>query len=256
MANFDVWCDSVNVNLGANFLQKLTARGADFDNGVLSTASIVPHHYASPENIATAFELLGKPGVAGFIKDFLPISKQTRSGDIGEILATEWINARSNGYKVPLNRLRWKDHRNLAMRGEDVIGMYIDPQTETLFFLKTEAKSRARMNASTITDARNNLDKGQGLPTAHALAFIATRLLETGKKELGRQILKASLSQGILPGHVRHLIFLLSGNASDVLLTTSINAYQGNIQQFGVTVMVARHGEFIQEIFDTVISHA
>ncbi|AIN18089.1 Hachiman antiphage defense system protein HamA [Yersinia rochesterensis] len=256
MANFDVWCDSVNINLGTNFLQKLTARIADFDGGVQSTASIVPHHYTSPENIAIAFELLGKPGVAEFIKDFLPISKQTRSGDIGEILATEWINARSNGYKVPLNRLRWKDHRNLAMRGEDVIGMYIDPQSETLFFLKTEAKSRVKMNASTITDARNNLNKEQGLPTPHALAFIATRLLETGQTDLGRAILKASLSQGILPGHVRHLIFLLSGNASDVLLTTSINAYQGNIQQFGVTVMIARHGEFIEEIFDTVISNA
>lgn len=112
------------------------------------------------------------------------------------------------------------------------------------------------MNASTITDARNNLNKEQGLPTPHALAFIATRLLETGQTDLGRAILKASLSQGILPGHVRHLIFLLSGNASDVLLTTSINAYQGNIQQFGVTVMIARHGEFIEEIFDTVISNA
>ncbi|ACX87391.1 Hachiman antiphage defense system protein HamA [Pectobacterium aroidearum] len=256
MANFNDWCDSIDSNVGQHFLQTLTVRATDFDNGVRATAEVVPHHYASPENIAVAFEVLGKPGVANYIKEYLPISKQTRSGDIGEILATEWINERSNGYIVPLNRLRWKDHRNLAMRGEDVIGIYASPDSQTLFFLKTEAKSRVNMSASTVTEARNNLNKEQGLPTPHALSFIATRLLETGQPELGRAILRASLSQGILPGHVRHLIFLLSGNASDGLLKTSMHAYQGNIEQMGVTVMVVRHGDFIEQIFETVIRHA
>lgn len=256
MANFYAWCDSVDSNVGRHFLQVLTARAADFDHGVQETAGVVPNHYASPENIAVAFEILGKNGVAGYVKEFLPISKQTRSGDIGEILATEWINTRSNGYIVPLNRLRWKDHRNLAMRGEDVIGIFTSPESQTLFFLKTEAKSRVKMNASTVTEARNNLNKEQGLPTPHALSFIATRLIEIGQPELGRAILRASLSQGIMPGHVRHLIFLLSGNASDGLLTNSMNAYQGNIEQMGVNVMVDRHGEFIAQIFETVIRHA
>ena len=39
----------------------------------------------------------------------------------GEIYATEWIDAHSGGYRAPIKRLRWKDHRNMAMRGEDVI---------------------------------------------------------------------------------------------------------------------------------------
>ena len=69
-------------------------------------------------------------------------TKQIRSGDLGEIYATEWIDAHSGGYRAPIKRLRWKDHRNMAMRGDDVIGILQDAQTQRLHFLKTEAKSR------------------------------------------------------------------------------------------------------------------
>ncbi|MCV5197406.1 DUF1837 domain-containing protein, partial [Escherichia coli] len=104
----------------------------------------------------------GKPGLAAYIAGKLPETKQIRSGDLGEIFATEWINARSNGYKTPIKRLRWKDHRNMSMRGEDVIGIYIDQSSQQLFFLKTEAKSRAKMTGEVVSEARDNLNKEQG----------------------------------------------------------------------------------------------
>ena len=53
-------------------------------------------------------------------------ARQIRSGDLGEIYATEWIDAHSGGYRAPIKRLRWKDHRNMAMRGDDVIGILQD----------------------------------------------------------------------------------------------------------------------------------
>lgn len=70
--------------------------------GVQVMAALIPEHYASPRNIANAFEALGKPGLAAYIAGKLPETKQIRSGDLGEIFATEWINARSNGYKTPI----------------------------------------------------------------------------------------------------------------------------------------------------------
>lgn len=51
---------------------------------------------------------------------------------------TEWIEAHSGGYYAPIKRLRWKDHRNTAMRGDDVIGIRQDAQTQRLHFIKTD----------------------------------------------------------------------------------------------------------------------
>ncbi|MCB4981470.1 hypothetical protein E0W79_08950, partial [Klebsiella pneumoniae] len=71
-----------------------------------------------------------------------------------------------------------------------------------------------------------------------------------------KAILNATLRQGIVPGCVRHLIFLLSGNSSETMLTTSIEKYTGQNNQWGVCLRIARHGEFIAATFEKVISDA
>ena len=45
----------------------------------------------------------------------------------GNKLSALTFDAHSGGYNAPIKRLRWKDHRNMAMRGEDVIGILQDP---------------------------------------------------------------------------------------------------------------------------------
>ena len=57
-----------------------------------------------------------------FMKNRLPASKTARSGDLGEVIATEYITLRTN-YQVPFKRLRYKDDRNNPLRGDDVIGI-------------------------------------------------------------------------------------------------------------------------------------
>jgi hypothetical protein len=52
----------------------------------------------------------------------------------------------------------------MAMRGDDVIGMLLDAETQRLSFLKTEAKSRINLRAQTLDEARSGLDKDNGLP--------------------------------------------------------------------------------------------
>ena len=137
--------------------------------------------------MARALARLGKPAAAALIEGKLPTTKAIRSGDLGEIYATEWIDAHSGGYRAPIKRLRWKDHRNMAMRGDDVIGILQDAQSQRLHFLKTEAKSRAALTAQVLTEARAGLDKDGGLPSAHALSFISARLLELDNLPAGRR---------------------------------------------------------------------
>ncbi|MFU0505325.1 Hachiman antiphage defense system protein HamA [Pseudaminobacter sp. NGMCC 1.201702] len=256
MAQFNDWCISVDEPIGNHFRQVMTGQAASFATGIQATAAIVPGHYASEEQVARALARLGKPASAALIDGKLPTTKAIRSGDLGEIFATEWIDAHSGGYRAPIKRLRWKDHRNMAMRGEDVIGILQDAATERLHFLKTEAKSRVALTTQVLTDARAGLDKDGGLPSAHALSFISARLLELDNLPLADAIDDALLKHGIPQQNVKHLLFTFSGNAPDALLTASLQAYPGPINQWGIGLRVEGHAAFIGAVYDRVIADA
>lgn len=253
---FNDWCNSVDGNVGGHTLKVMTGQVAKLPTGIQATAAVVPGHYASEEQVARALARLGKTAAAALIQGKLPTTKAIRSGDLGEIYATEWIDAHSGGYRAPIKRLRWKDHRNMAMRGEDVIGILQDAQTQRLHFLKTEAKSRATLTAQVLREAQAGLDKDGGLPSAHALSFISARLLELDNLPLADAIDDALLKYGIPVQHVRHLLFTFSGNAPDALLTASIQAYPGPINQWGIGLHVEGHAAFIGAVYDRVIANA
>lgn len=256
MAQFNEWCGNSDEQVGNHHLRLITARTEIVDFGVGATAAIVPGHYASEEHVARALRRLGKPAAATLVEEKLPTTKNIRSGDLGEIFATEWIDAFSGGYHAPIKRLRWKDHRNMAMRGEDVIGMLLEPQTHRLHFLKTEAKSRVALTAQVLTEARASLDKEGGLPSAHALSFISARLLELNDFPLSDAIDDAMLKYGIPLQNVKHLLFTFSGNAPDALLRASLQAYPGQVQQWGVGLHVEGHAAFVGAVYDRVIADA
>lgn len=256
MSQFDDWCLSVDKPVGNHLRRVLTGQAANLQTGIQATAAIIPEHYASEEHVARALARLGKPAAAALIEGKLPTTKTIRSGDLGEIYATEWIDAHSGGYRAPIKRLRWKDHRNMAMRGEDVIGILQDPETQRLHFLKTEAKSRAALTAQVLVEARTGLDKNDGLPSAHALSFISARLLELDDLPLVDAIDDALLKHGIPLQNVRHLLFTFSGNAPDVLLAASLQDYPGPINQWGIGLRVEGHAAFIGAVYDQVIANA
>ncbi len=256
MVQFNDWCDSADTPLGNHHVRVMTGRPADAATGIQVTATAVPAHYAAEERIAAALARLGKATAAQMITDLLPQTPQIRSGDLGEIYATEWIDAHS-GYRAPIKRLRWKDHRNMAMRGDDVIGMILDPATQRLRFLKTEAKSRIDLRAQTLEEARTGLDKDGGLPSSHALSFISARLMELGTDApLVDAIDEALYRNGIPPESVKHLIFTFSGNSPQALLTQALQAYPGPIGQWGIGLHVNGHAAFVGAVYDRVIADA
>lgn len=255
MISFNDWCDTNDTVIGAHSIKVLSGRPADLEAGKNALAAEIPSHYASEEHIARNLERLGKIAAAEFIRQKLPTNISIRSGDLGEILATEYI-AELTGYSVLIKRLRWKDHRNMAMRGEDVIGIAIDPETNRLRFLKTEAKSRANLVTAVVTEARESLDKENGLPSAHALSFIAARLMELGNIELADAISDAQLKHSIPPQTVKHLLFTYSGNNPTNFLNSGIAAYTGSISQSYVGLRIQAHGDFINSVYVKVIENA
>ena len=255
MINFVAWCDTLESKVAGHSLTVMEGRSIDLAIARKSLAAVIPTHYAAEEHIARILERLGKKETANFILQKLPTSKSMRSGDLGEILATEYVTQQT-GYAVPIKRLRWKDHRNMAMRGDDVIGILQDLTTGRLKFLKTESKSRAVLQAGVIAEARSALDKDNGVPSAHALSFISERLAESGNTGLADAIDDAQLKHGIAPQSVQHLLFVFSGNSSGEKLAVALKTYNGGISQLGVALRIDGHVEFISAVYDLVTQNA
>ena len=93
-----------------------------------------------------------------FLSEAMPQTPKGRSGDLGEILATELVEEEI-GLRVPVRRLRYKDGRNMAMRGDDFIGAGYDGAGEKVWLLKGEAKSNKVLGKATVTSARKVLEK-------------------------------------------------------------------------------------------------
>ena len=253
MVQFNDWCDWADTPVGNHYVRVMRGRAADAQNAIELSAAAIPSHYAAEDRIAHALARLGKTGAAHLIDGLLPQTPQIRSGDLGEIYATERINAHS-GYRAPIKRLRWKDHRNMAMRGDDVIGILLEPATLRLKFLKTEAKSRIDLRAQTINEARAGLDKDEGRPSAHALSFISARLLDLDNIPLVDAIDDALVRHGIPLENVQHLLFTFSGNAPGAMLSQSLQAYPGTINQWAVGLQVDEHAAFVGAVYDRVIA--
>jgi uncharacterized protein DUF1837 len=254
MIGFKDWCDIIASTVGAHGMSILSARTNHLPFVEDAVAAVLPGHYASEEHIARILERLGKSRAAAFIREKLPIGKSIRSGDLGEILATEYI-AEQTPYTVPIKRLRWKDHRNMAMRGEDVIGIVRDAKTGRLRFLKTEPKSRVNLEAAVVADARDALDKDNGLPSAHALSFLSERLMETGDLDLADAIDDAQLQEGITNRNVNHLLFTFSSNDPARHLQSSLEEYSGAITQSTVGLRIVAHADFVRTVYEKVVAN-
>ena len=56
------------------------------------------------------------------LRALLPQTPRARSGDLGEILASELVKDETN-LRLPVRRMRFKDGREVVMRGDDFIGV-------------------------------------------------------------------------------------------------------------------------------------
>ncbi|MCG3117663.1 MAG: SAVED domain-containing protein (plasmid) [Candidatus Manganitrophus sp.] len=243
--------------------QWLTAKKADVGRHALSVMAeangarvkilddlrlMVQDHYVAPDVTAKRIAELGAPQTAELLREHLPKSKKIRSGDLGEILATE-IAERHLGCIVPIRRLRWKDGRDMALRGDDLVGLR-QGRKRKIQFLKGESKSRAQLAQDVIDEAANALDRDIGRPTRHSVLFIAERLREQGEDDLARELEQAVL-QSFQGYTVEHLLFALSGNNPESLLSQHLKECEKKKRRrHAVGVHISDHAAFIAEVFE------
>ena len=202
---------SIEQRISASVTEQAGVRTSVLDD----VREVVRTHYVLPEIAAQRVADLGAPATAKILRELLPKTKAARSGDFGEVLATE-VAEQTLGVTVPVRRLRWKDGRNMALRGDDIVGVRVDKSGKLIGLLKGESKSYARLTDTVIEKAAEALDRDRGRPGRHAVLFIATRLRETGKD--ADAALAAQLEAAVVAGFsssavgaVEQFLFALTG---------------------------------------------
>jgi len=236
-----------------NVLKILSLKREEFNNLVSTLIELLPEYYVDPVSIASTLERLGKNAAAQKLRDKIPEVKNIRSGDIGEVLTADYIDEYT-GYSVPIRKLRWRDHRNMAMRGDDVIGVLVSEDGQSIRFLKAEAKSNKSLGRQVLRDAQKELDLDKGLPSPHALAFVSERLNELGNHDLSNLIEKVQLDYGINANQVEHLLFTFTASNPARLQKEAFDAYDGNIVQNSIGFRVVEHQKLIEDVFQGVIN--
>jgi hypothetical protein len=246
-AIFHTWCNIADHPIGRHRLRVLTEKAGLRDAIAPMLDASVIDNYDDTKRLERWAAQLGLPNAASVLRDVLPTESRARSGHLGEILLTESIPELFPEFIVPIKRLRWTDGRNMALRGEDFIG--VDRRGRRARFLKAESKSRVHLANGVIQEARGALNGNGGRPSAHAMLYIARRLDEVGEAALSSIFLEHALKLPIEEGQLVHLIFTLSGNDCTELLRADLGACADVIQQHAVGLVITDHQEFILAIY-------
>lgn len=245
------WLTTNSSSVGKHPLHLMTEQAGVRGTVINDLRVVVRTHYMSPEIAAQRVADLGAPATAKILRELLPKTKAARSGDFGEVLATE-IAEQTLGFVVPVRRLRWKDGRNMALRGDDIVGIQIDAKGKLVALLKGESKSYATLTNAAIDLAAKALDRDRGRPGRHAVLFIATRLRETGKDEdaaLAAQ-LEGAVVASFSGSGVEQFLLALTGSDPNCILTNHLTAASKKKRpRHAVGIQIADHAEFIKLLF-------
>ena len=209
-------------------------------------------HYDTLQNIADDVARLGYTGAAAILKERISQTNKARSGELGEILAVELVEERTD-FVVPVRRLRYKDGRELALRGDDFIGID-DNNPSQLRLLKGESKSRITLAKGAISAARKVLERDGGRPTPISLLFIADRLIKRGgsEKVLGQALKDEVVNKSLPKSCIMHVLFTLSGNMPAHHLKDDLNTSDAEREHRTINIHIADHQDFIKEIYEGI----
>ncbi len=240
------WADQESTQVEPHTVQMHTMRGEHRQPAIEIVSALLPSHYVAPGRLARILDRNGRAASAQALRDRLPTRATGRSGDLGEVVGAEYV--RENLEFTIINRLRWKDSREMAMRGEDLLAIRVAADG-TPNFLKGEVKSRARLGPGVVRKASKTLLSDHGLPSAHSLQFFADRLGEAGLGHLQDLVDEACLLRRMPVSQVTHLLLTVSGNSSAGMLTDTLDGISSEPRRYAVGIVVSEHGGFVKDVF-------
>lgn len=254
MGLYEVWCKSIKEKDKRKHYWTYVEKDGGRDEICDELAETIRSHYDRLERIAEDVERLGYGIAAKILSEAMPQTSKGRSGDLGEILATELVEEEI-GLRVPVRRLRYKDGRNMAMRGDDFIGAGYDSEGEKLWLLKGEAKSNKVLSKATVTNARKVLNRDNGRCTPDSLLFVANRLLESNDSDdnkLGRSLRDEVGVKSLHADRIDHMLFTVSGNGPHTSLREDLDTAGTDRDHYVVNIHIEDHQDFIAAMYREV----
>jgi hypothetical protein len=250
MALYWDWCECAEEVTGRKRLWLLTEKAGGREQIWALLLDTVRSHYDHLDRIAADAARLGYEKAAEILSTRMPIEGRARSGDLGEILASE-LAEDTLGFRIPVKRLRFKDGRNMALRGDDFIGVVV-AESGQLRLLKGESKSRQELAKPAITEGREALNRDDGRCTPESLLFVADRLLDSNNpadQALGQALRDEIGQKSLPPSRIDHMLFTLSGNTPPPSLKADLDGASGDRSHYSVNLRVPDHGDFIGTVF-------
>lgn len=252
MGLYERWCNSTKQSKGRRhyciFVEKENGRDAIRTD----LATVIRSHYERLDRIDQDLKRLDFEAVARIVRAQQPQTPTLRSGELGEILATELVEEEV-GLSVPVRRLRYKDSRDMAMRGDDFIGAKVDGVSGDLALLKGESKSRQVLDRATVEGARGALTRDQGRCSPGSLLFVTNILMDSGdpaSNELGRRIRDEVGTRSLSPDQISHMLFTVSGNGPHASLEEDFESIGTDRTHYVVNLHIEDHQDFIQAAFE------
>lgn len=241
------WLTGQLSSVGKHSLRVLSEISGSRSNILQNLTDTCKSHYVPTTTTSHWLNVLGATDTAIVFREHLPTTKKARSGDLGEILATE-IAEHFLNYHVPIRRLRWKDGRNMALRGDDIIAVTPNSTSPTNI-LKGESKSRAAITPSVINEASTGLEKDAGRPNRHAVLYVAARLREAGNIALA-DYLTTTVLNSFSNCQIEHLLFVFCGNNPQNTLNSHLSSIQTNsYTRHAIGVRIIDHQNFISNLY-------
>lgn len=209
----------------------------------------IEDHYLGVDVVARIVAEVGNlPGAAARVREQLPTKVRVRSGDLGELFAAEYV-AEKTTFELPVKRLRYKEDRDLPMRGDDILA--IDRNAGSPRALKVEAKSASTMREATVKSAASALARHGGRPSPGSLAFTSSKLRRENRDDLANLIEEVQTGKRQW-GEVQHLVFTLSGNDPRDTYTPHVTPPANAPRRCFVGVVVDDHQTFIRTAYELV----
>ena len=212
--------------------------------GLAELGKLVADHFVGEKAV---LKMGGYKKAAKTILNSLPTLKRTQSGDLGELIATEYVDAQTS-FRVPLRKLRWKSDRQMPMHGNDVIAIET-AKGGKVRVLKGESKSAATVSAATVKGAAQGLDRHEGRPNPSTLAFIAKRLYDDDRDAEAKVFENLQADGALATKDVQHLIFTLAGNDPSALLAATPKPKKAGIKRLVAAVVISDHRDFVEAVY-------
>lgn len=169
-------------------------------------------HHNSPDSLQRHQELIESFRIANAPPPPLsryPKSFTTRKGNFAEIFLAEYLSATTET-QLPIYRLRYNPNPDQSMKGDDVL--LFDLDSDPVRIIVGESKFRSTPTKEAVIEIVDGLIRSNkaGLPTS--LMFIADRLFDENKPELGKKVQDCALLFATNKLQIDYVGFLMSNH--------------------------------------------